>query len=224
LTQSQLLITSSHLPFPHHPPRKIGHLDDGRARRDRTGPQVVIADVKKALRLSGMRPVPRWPARTSVDLRGKRILLTGASAGIGEVAAQKLADHGATVIAVARRESLLADLVERITARGGNAIAIPTDLADLAQVDKVVEAVGPVDILINNAARSIRRPLIESLDRWHDVERVMALNYYAPLRLIRGLAPAMIERGDGHIINVAPGASCRSHRRCSLPTTHPRQR
>ncbi|MCW2730815.1 MAG: short-chain dehydrogenase/reductase [Mycobacterium sp.] len=150
-----------------------------------------------------MRPVPRWLARTSVDLRGKRILLTCASSGIGEVAAQKLADHGATVIAVARRESLLADLVERITARGGNAIAIPTDLADLAQVDKVVEAVGPVDILINNAARSIRRPLIESLDRWHDVERIMALNYYAPLRLIRGLAPAMIERGDGHIINVA---------------------
>jgi NAD(P)-dependent dehydrogenase (short-subunit alcohol dehydrogenase family) len=164
---------------------------------------VVIADVKKALRLSGMRPLPRWPARTSVDLRGKRILLTGASSGIGEVAAEKLAHHGATVIAVARRESLLADLVERITARGDNAIAIPMDLADLAQVDKVVEAVGPVDILINNADRSIRRPLIESLDRWHDVERVMALNYYAPLRLIRGLAPAMIERGDGHIINVA---------------------
>jgi NAD(P)-dependent dehydrogenase (short-subunit alcohol dehydrogenase family) len=159
-----------------------------------------------------------------VGLRGKRILLTGASSGIGEVAAQKLAHHGATVIAVARRESLLADLVERITARGGNAIAIPTDLADLAQVDKVVEAVGPVDILINNAARSIRRPLIESLDRWHDVERVMALNYYAPLRLIRGLAPAMIERGDGHITTSPPGASCRSHRRCSLPTTHPRQR
>ena len=108
---------------------------------------MVIADVKRALRLSGMRPVPRWPARTSVDLRGKRILLAGASSGIGEVAAQKLADHGATVIAVARRESLLADLVERITARGGNAIAIPTDLADLAQVDKVVEAVHGAQLL-----------------------------------------------------------------------------
>jgi NAD(P)-dependent dehydrogenase (short-subunit alcohol dehydrogenase family) len=60
-----------------------------------------------------------------------------------------------------------------------------------------------VDILINNAARSIRRPLLESLERWHDVERVTALNYYAPLRLIRGLAPGMIERGDGHIINIA---------------------
>jgi NAD(P)-dependent dehydrogenase (short-subunit alcohol dehydrogenase family) len=70
-------------------------------------------------------------------------------------------------------------------------------------VDELVRTVGPVDILINNAARSIRRPLAESLERWHDIERVMQLNYFAPLRLIRGVAPGMIERGDGHIINVA---------------------
>ena len=60
-----------------------------------------------------------------------------------------------------------------------------------------------MDILVNNAGRSIRRPLAESLDRWHDVERTMTLNYYSPLRLIRGLAPGMLERGDGHIINVS---------------------
>ena len=60
-----------------------------------------------------------------------------------------------------------------------------------------------MDILVNNAGRSIRRPLAESLERWHDVERTMSLNYYSPLRLIRGLAPGMLERGDGHIINVA---------------------
>src|SRR6202022_1546546 len=63
---------------------------------------------------------------------------------------------------------------------------------------------GGVDILINNAGKSIRRPLAESLDRWHDVERTMALNYYSPLRLIRGLAPGLIERGDGPIINGSP--------------------
>ena len=80
---------------------------------------------------------------------------------------------------------------------------MPANLADLDQIDELVKNVGPVDILINNAARSIRRPLGESLERWHDVERVMQLNYYAPLRLIRGLAPGMIERGDGHIINIA---------------------
>jgi NAD(P)-dependent dehydrogenase (short-subunit alcohol dehydrogenase family) len=150
-----------------------------------------------------MRPLPHLHARTQVDVRGKRILLTGASSGIGAVAAQKLAAEGAMVIAVARRESLLAGVVEQITACGGNATAIQADLSDLDNVDAVVEEVGPIDVLINNAARSIRRPLIESLERWHDVERVMALNYYAPLRLIRGLAPGMIDRGDGHIINIA---------------------
>jgi len=163
----------------------------------------VIPNIKRAMRLAGMRPLPRLPARSPMDLRGKRILLTGASSGIGAVAACKLAAEGASVIAVARRESLLAEVVERITASGGDAVAINADLSNLEEVDALVEAVGPVDILINNAARSIRRPLLESLERWHDIERVMALNYYAPLRLIRGLAPGMIERGDGHIINIA---------------------
>ena len=138
-----------------------------------------------------------------VDLRGKRILLTGASSGIGAVAAEKFAAEGATVIAVARREHLLNEVVERIIASGGNAVAYPANLADLDQVDELAKTVGPVDILINNAARSIRRSLAESLERWHDVERVMQLNYFAPLRLIRGIAPGMIERGDGHIINIA---------------------
>ncbi|WP_308192684.1 SDR family oxidoreductase [Mycolicibacterium lacusdiani] len=163
----------------------------------------MIPNIRKTLRLAGMRPMPRWPARASIDLRGKRILLTGASSGIGAVAAERLAAEGATVIAVARRENLLAELVDRITAAGGTATAVPADLSDLARIDELVEEVGPVDVLINNAARSIRRPLIDSLERWHDVERVMALNYFAPLRLIRGVAPGMIERGDGHIVNIA---------------------
>jgi NAD(P)-dependent dehydrogenase (short-subunit alcohol dehydrogenase family) len=163
----------------------------------------VLENLKRSMRLAGMRPLPRLPARTPVDLHGKRVLLTGASSGIGAVAARKLAAEGATVIAVARRGELLAELVHGIVAAGGHAIALQADLADLDAIDEIVNGVGPVDILINNAARSIRRPLIDSLARWHDVERVMAVNYYAPLRLIRGLAPGMLERGDGHIINVA---------------------
>jgi hypothetical protein len=146
-------------------------------------------------------------AAKAVDLTGKRILLTGASSGIGECAAEQFARRGAVVVAVARRQDLLDALVGRITDSGGTAIAISCDLSDLDAVDALVADVdkrlGGVDILINNAGRSIRRPVAESLERWHDVERTMVLNYYSPLRLIRGIAPAMLQRGDGHIINVA---------------------
>lgn len=155
------------------------------------------------MRLAGMRPLPRVPTGTRIDLVGKRVLLTGASSGIGASAAELLAAEGATVILVARRGDLLLELSERIRHRGGQCIAVPTDLSDMNAVDALVQSVGRVDILINNAGRSIRRPLMDSLERWHDVERVMAINYYAPLRLIRGLVPGMIEHGDGHVINVA---------------------
>jgi NAD(P)-dependent dehydrogenase (short-subunit alcohol dehydrogenase family) len=163
--------------------------------------------------LASMRPpvtpelLQYRPGRDVVDLKGKRILLTGASSGIGEAAAEKFARRGADVVVAARRQELLDELVDRITASGGNAQAHACDLSDLDAVDELVAKVehdlGGVDILINNAGKSIRRPLAESLERWHDVERTMALNYYSPLRLIRGLAPGMLERRDGHIINVS---------------------
>lgn len=147
------------------------------------------------------------PLIKPIELAGKRILLTGASSGIGEAAAEQFARAGATVVVVARRQELLDALADRITSAGGDAISIPCDVSDMDAVDALVadveKRVGGIDILINNAGRSIRRPLAESLERWHDVERTMVLNYYAPLRLIRGLAPGMIERGDGHIINVS---------------------
>ena len=165
--------------------------------------QVVLATMRPPL---APRLLPRLGA-PRIELAGKRVLLTGASSGIGECAAEQFARRGAKVVAVARRQDLLDELVGRITANGGDAIAIPCDLSDLDAVDALVADVdkrlGGVDILVNNAGRSIRRPLAESLERWHDVERTMVLNYYSPLRLIRGLAPGMMERGDGHIINVA---------------------
>jgi NAD(P)-dependent dehydrogenase (short-subunit alcohol dehydrogenase family) len=161
--------------------------------------------------LASMRPpitpqiLVNRPAIKPIDLDGKRILLTGASSGIGEAAAEQFAEHGAIVVAVARRRDLLDAVADRITTAGGTAMSIPCDLSDMDAVDALVadvrQRIGGVDILINNAARSIRRPLAESLERWHDVERTMLLNYYAPLRLIRGFAPGMLERGDGHIIN-----------------------
>jgi NAD(P)-dependent dehydrogenase (short-subunit alcohol dehydrogenase family) len=167
--------------------------------------------LSEGLLLASMRP-PRMdtvmgPRRHPVDLRGKRILVTGASSGIGEAGAVKLARDGATVIVTARRRDLLDSVVDRIVDAGGEAKAHACDLSDLDAVDELVATLerelGGIDVLINNAGRSIRRPLAESLERWHDVERTMTLNYYSPLRLIRGLAPGMRERGDGHIVNVA---------------------
>jgi NAD(P)-dependent dehydrogenase (short-subunit alcohol dehydrogenase family) len=147
------------------------------------------------------------PAAKPIGLDDKRVLITGASSGIGEAAAAQFARQGATVVVVARRRDLLDAVVERIKAAGGTAVAMPADLSDLDAIDTlvtdVVERFGGIDILVNNAGRSIIRPLAESLERWHDFERTMRLNYYGPLRLIRGFAPGMLERGDGHIINVA---------------------
>ncbi|BDX34422.1 short-chain dehydrogenase [Mycobacterium antarcticum] len=160
--------------------------------------------------LAGMRPPLTarllQPGR-DVDPAGKRILITGASSGIGEAGALKLAGQGARVIVVARRQELLDSVVARIGDAGGDATAIACDLSDLDAVDALVAEVedrfGGIDVLINNAGRSIRRPLAESLERWHDVERTMQLNYYSPLRLIRGFAPGMRARRDGHVVNVS---------------------
>lgn len=161
----------------------------------------------EAIALTGMRPPLSVSGRTRIPLRGKRVLITGSSSGIGEAGAEQFAAKGAEVILVARRADLLDAVAARIAESAGTATAIACDLSDLDAVDALCDTVeqrfGGVDILVNNAGRSIRRSLAESLDRWHDVERTMTLNYYSPLRLIRGLAPGMIERGDGHIINVA---------------------
>lgn len=167
--------------------------------------------------MTAMRPAATpqlWlyrPVRNAVDLRGKRVLLTGASSGIGASAAKMFAHHGATVVLVARRLDRLDGLAQHIRQAGGSAEVLACDLTDLDAVDRLVanveERFGGVDILVNNAGRSIRRPLAESLDRWHDIERTVSLNYYAALRLVRGFAPGMLERGDGHIINVATWSS-----------------
>ncbi|MFL6089328.1 MAG: SDR family oxidoreductase [Aeromicrobium sp.] len=163
--------------------------------------------------LASMRPPipPKYQLHRAgdakIDLTGKRVLLTGASSGIGEAAAVKFAQQGAIVAVVARREERLTELVDRITAAGGVAHAFPCDLSDIDAIDalaaQVESKLGGVDVLVNNAARSIRRPMAVSLDRWHDLDRLMQLNLYGPLRLIRAVAPAMLERGDGHIINVS---------------------
>lgn len=139
------------------------------------------------------------------DLSGKKIVITGASSGIGEAAALQLAALGAMVILVARREDKLNAVVETIKHAGGQAYAYSADLSDLSLVDELGEKIladhSTIDVLINNAGHSIRRPFTDSLERYHDFERCMTLNYFSPLRLTRKLLPAMIDAKQGHIVN-----------------------
>jgi NAD(P)-dependent dehydrogenase (short-subunit alcohol dehydrogenase family) len=138
---------------------------------------------------------------------GKRVMITGASSGIGEAAALQIAAAGATVLLVARSADKLEALRDVLEEAGGTAFVHPCDLTDGEDiqrlVDEVIEQHGGVDILVNNAGRSIRRSVALSYDRIHDFERTMQLNYFGSLRLILGFLPGMRERKSGHIINIS---------------------
>jgi short-subunit dehydrogenase len=140
-------------------------------------------------------------------VRGKIVLITGASSGIGRATAIKVADAGATVLLVARSVDKLEETKEEIIAAGGVAHIHRCDLADVEDVARMAEEVltyhGHVDILVNNAGRSIRRSVALSYDRFHDYERTIQLNYLGALRLILALLPAMRERKSGQIINIS---------------------
>jgi NAD(P)-dependent dehydrogenase (short-subunit alcohol dehydrogenase family) len=133
-------------------------------------------------------------------------MVTGASSGIGAATARAVAERGASVLLVARRADELEQVRAAIEADGGTAYSCPCDLTDAAAVDALVAQVlaehGAVDMLVNNAGRSIRRSLEYSYDRMHDFERTMAINYFGPVRLMLGLLPAMRAQRFGHVVNV----------------------
>jgi NAD(P)-dependent dehydrogenase (short-subunit alcohol dehydrogenase family) len=143
--------------------------------------------------------------RSKID--GRRVLITGATSGIGLETAHAIGRAGGDVILVARNKTRLNEVAAQVDALGGRASIVPGNLSESEAADQIVESVcgvhGGVDILINNAGHSIRRPLAASYDRDHDFERTMALNYFGAVRLILGFLPGMRERGDGHIINVS---------------------
>ncbi|OBH43206.1 short chain dehydrogenase [Mycobacterium intracellulare] len=172
------------------------HLDPDRARRDD----------------------PRGP------LQGRHVIITGASSGIGRASAIAIAERGATVFALARNGAALDELVAEIRANGGAAHAFTCDVTDSASVEHTVKDIlgrfDHVDYLVNNAGRSIRRSVVNSTDRLHDYERVMAVNYFGAVRMVLALLPHWRERRFGHVVNVSSaGVQARNPKYSSyLPT------
>jgi short-subunit dehydrogenase len=140
-------------------------------------------------------------------VRGKTVLITGASSGIGEAAALSVGGAGAHVLLVARTRSKLEEVAEAIFDLGGSATVYPCDLSEIDDIDRMADEVlrahGHVDVLVNNAGKSIRRSVDRSYHRFHDYQRTMTLNYFAPVKLILDLLPEMRESGSGHIINIS---------------------
>jgi NAD(P)-dependent dehydrogenase (short-subunit alcohol dehydrogenase family) len=143
---------------------------------------------------------------------GKTVMITGASSGIGKAAAIKCAEAGAKVLLVARTPEKLEETKNEIEEAGGEAHVHRADLSDTNDVERMAEEVlaehTKVDVLVNNAGRSIRRSIALSYDRFHDFERTMQLNYFGSLKLILCLLPAMRKTAKGHskgghIINVS---------------------
>jgi len=135
-----------------------------------------------------------------MDLNGRRVLITGASRGLGAALAEQFAGAGARVALAARSGDAITALASRL---GGTAYTI--DLSDPSQVDGFIERIeadgGPIDILVNNAAVETNR-LIDEIDE-ADIARTISLNLTAPERLTRQVLPGMLQRGRGHIVNVS---------------------
>ena len=140
-------------------------------------------------------------------LEGKHVVITGASSGIGQVTAFKVAQAGGIPVLVARGKDKLEETRSAIQMRGGTAHVFPCDLSDLEAIDRLCEQVSAelpsVDVVVNNAGRSIRRSLRLSQDRFHDFERTMQLNYFGAIRLVMGLVPKMQQSRRAHVVNVS---------------------
>jgi short-subunit dehydrogenase len=170
----------------------------------------IAADGVRTLRAFGKR-IPGAGGILAPSLsgavKGRNVLITGASSGIGRSTAIKIGEAGGTVMLVARTREKLEEVADEVREAGGTAHVHPCDLTDTDDIDRMAKKVlaehGRVDVLINNAGKSIRRSVNRSYDRFHDYQRTMQLNYFAPVKLILDLLPVMRERGAGHIVNVS---------------------
>ncbi len=138
---------------------------------------------------------------------GKVVLITGGSSGIGLSTAHRVAEAGAITIICGRDQAKLDEARKEVEAEGHQLVTFAVDLADMADCDRMVKWInenhGGVDVLINNAGRSIRRGIENSYERFHDYERCMQLNYFGALRTTMGLLPSMAAKRAGHVIDIS---------------------
>ncbi len=151
-------------------------------------------------------PRPSSPSGLAQRLKGKTILITGASYGIGESLALQLAATGAHLILVARTIEKLEQVKYQVETLGGKATVFQADISNPEQVGALTDFLhtlpNGLDIVVSNAGKSIRRPIEESLDRLHDFTRTMSLNYTGPVQLLLSLIP-MLKKNKGHIVNIS---------------------
>lgn len=139
------------------------------------------------------------------QVHGKTIVITGASFGIGEQLAIELSHHRVHLVLIARSPDKLQEVKSLVEVNGSTASIIPADLYKEEETDRVLDqlkSLPGIDVFVNNAGKSIMRPLMHSLERYHDVTRTNSLNYLAPVKLIMGLMPILIKQ-KAQIISVS---------------------
>ena len=136
---------------------------------------------------------------------GKRVLITGASSGIGAALALALAKDGAVIGLIARRRDRLGEVLADCQKYSPDSTMLVADLADISSIgplaQQAAEALGGIDVLVNNAAVPKRR-IVTALEPL-DVEAVMRVNFFAPMRFTLAVLPQMLSRGHGMIVNVS---------------------
>ncbi|MCC6419044.1 MAG: SDR family oxidoreductase [Gemmataceae bacterium] len=139
------------------------------------------------------------------DLRGRRILITGASSGIGRALAEQLADAGARLVLAARSADRLDELASTLTAKGADALAVPTDITRDEDrrhaLHAAVERLGGLDVLINNAGVASWAHFADATEAI--LRQVMEVNFFAPAELIRLAIPVLVQGQQPAVVNVA---------------------
>jgi short-subunit dehydrogenase len=141
-----------------------------------------------------------------IELKGKVVLITGASSGFGMDAARLFAYEGCSVVLAARRIDRLQELAARIQKDGGEAFAVPVDVANREEIEIMVETVldlyGQIDILFNNAGFG-RLAWHENMASARDIETQIAVNLLGVIQVTHAVLPGMLKRRSGHIINMS---------------------